>query len=306
LSAPNYLRVHAQVLLSRALIATSFTIGVAITHGLEPLLLTLLRFALASVLFAPYVFWRHKVAWPSLRAWLGYSAISACMVIFFWCMFEALRLTSALNAAAIHTLVPGLSAIYAAWLLAERLQRHQLVALAVGLIGALWVVFRGESSRLLGLEIGAGDLIFLLGCLAMGLYTPLTRKCYQGEPVAVMTFWVLVTGTGWLLLINNVAVWEMNWASVEPRVYAGVLYLAVFTTVVTFFIQQHGAVHIGPTHTAAYTYLTPLMVVLIEWFSGDGLPSMRTLFGVVVILAAIVVVQLSDGRRPTASTSRGT
>jgi drug/metabolite transporter (DMT)-like permease len=303
LSAPNLLRVHAQVLLSRVLIATSFTVGVAITHGLEPSLLILLRFAIASVLFAPYVIWRHGFAWPERGAWFGYFAISASIVLFFWLMFEALRLTSALNTAAIHTIVPGLSAIYAAWLIGERLRRYQLVALVVGLVGALWVVFRGEPARLLGLEIGAGDLIFVVGCLAMGLYTPLVRKFHRGEPVAVMTFWVLVTGTVWLLLLNNVAVWRTDWASVEPRVYAGILYLAVFTTLLTFFILQHAAVHIGPTRAAAYTYLTPLIVVLLEWFSGDDLPTMRTLLGVVVILAATVVVQLSDGRAPPSSGS---
>ena len=62
------MRVHGQVLLARALVATSFPVGAAITHGLPPELLTLVRFALATLLFAPYVAWRHGIAIPSAKA----------------------------------------------------------------------------------------------------------------------------------------------------------------------------------------------------------------------------------------------
>jgi len=284
-------RVHAQVLLSRALIATSFTVGAAITHGLEPSLLILLRFAIATALFAPFVWWRHGLALPTLKALLGYSAISASILGFFWCMFTALRHTEALNAAAIHTLVPGISAAYAVVLAREKLKRNQLIALAVGLVGALWVVFRGDPQRLLALEIGIGDVIFFVGCLSMGLYTPLISRFHRGESAAVMSFWVLATGTLWLVLLNNNAIWQTDWASVDSQVYAGIAYLAVFTTLLTFFIQQHATVRLGPTRVAAYNYLTPLLVVAVETIGGKGLPGVSTLIGVLIIVMATVVVQ---------------
>ncbi|MFT5390629.1 MAG: drug/metabolite transporter (DMT)-like permease [Gammaproteobacteria bacterium] len=290
----NALQVHCQVLLSRVLVATSFTVGAAITHGLEPAALTLLRFALASVLFAPYVYWRHGLRLPGGRAMLGYAAISASIVGFFWLMFEALRHTSALNGAAIHTLVPGLSALYAFWLVGEKLRRGQVFALALGLVGALWVVFRGDVGRALALEIGIGDVLFFLGCLSMGLYTPLVGRFHRGEPAAVMSFWVLVCGTLWLLLLTNVRLFEVDWANVPGRVYGGVAYLAVFTTLLTFFIQQHATVRLGPTRVAAYSYLTPLLVVCVEWALGHGLPNASTFLGIFVIITAIFWVQRSN------------
>lgn len=54
-SGPPLWRVHCQVLASRALVATSFVVGAGITHGLAPESLTLLRFLLATALFAPVV-----------------------------------------------------------------------------------------------------------------------------------------------------------------------------------------------------------------------------------------------------------
>jgi drug/metabolite transporter (DMT)-like permease len=288
---PGVARVHGQMILARALIAVSFPVGVAITHGLEPELLILARFALATLLFAPYVVWRHGLALPTPKALLGYAAISACLVIFFWCMFEALRHTSALNAGAIFTLVPGLSALYAWVLVRERLGRHRLVALGCGLAGALWVVFRGDPERLLALDLNRGDLIFAAGSLALALNMPLVRRLHRDEPTAVMTFWVLAMSTLWLVLLNNAAIWQTDWAAVDGSVYAGIAYLAVFTTIVTFFIQQHATLNIGPTRVTSYSYLNPALVVLVEWLAGHGLPSPITLPGVIIILAATVVLQ---------------
>ncbi len=284
-------RVHGQMLVSRMLVAAAFPIGAAITHGLEPEQLTLVRFVLASALFAPYVILRHGLVLPPLRSLAGYAAIAACVVTFFYCMFAALRQTTALNAGAIYTLVPGFAAIYATFLVRERLGRHRLFALGFGLVGALWVVFRGEPDRLLSFAFNGGDLIFFGGCLAMGLYMPLVKRFHRGEPAAVMTFWVLLLGTGWLGLLNNTAIWRTDWLAVDPTVYAGIAYLAVFTTIFTFFVQQHATVHIGPTRVTAYSYLNPALVIVVEWVAGLGLPEPAVLPGVLIILAAIVVLQ---------------
>ena len=284
-------RVHAQLLLARSLVATSFIVGALITHGLAPERLTLVRFALATLVFAPYIVWRHGWSIPSPRQFAGYAAISACLVVFFWCMFEALRLTSSLNAAALFTMMPCVSALYAAVLVRERLGGLRLTALMLGAVGALWVIFRGDMQLLLGLAFNRGDLIFLGGVCAMALYTPLVRRFSRGEPAAVMSFWVLATGTVWLLLLNNRAVFETDWIAVDWDVYAGIAYLAIFPTIISFFIIQHATLRLGPTRVMAYGYLTPALVVGIEWALGRGLPDPILLPGVAIIVAAMFVIQ---------------
>ena len=102
---------------------------------------------------------------------------------------------------------------------------------------------------------------------------------------------MLALGTLWLVLLNNTAIWQTDWAAVDRGVFAGIAYLAVFTTIVSFFIQQHATLHIGPTRVTSYSYLNPALVVLVEWIAGKGLPSPITLPGVIIILAATLVLQ---------------
>jgi len=291
---------HGLMVLAVAIVASSFPVGAAITHGLDPAPLTLLRFALAALLFAPIVYFRHGLGWPTVRALAHYALLSACLVGFFWSMFLSLRYTSALNTGALFTLVPGLSSIFGAVLAGERLGRHRLAAVGVGMVGALWVVFRGDPERLFALAFNVGDLIFLGGCLLFGVYGPLVKRLHGPAPTAVVTFWVLVTGTVWLALLVNEGIWETDWRAVDLSVFIGIGYLAVFSTIVSFFLFQHSTMRIGPTRVLAYTFLIPGLVLVIDWAAGNGLPPPMTLPGIAIVVAAMVVLQHGAGREGAA------
>ncbi|MFV0436352.1 MAG: DMT family transporter [Desulfopila sp.] len=293
---PPRLLVHLLMLLAAVLVSTSFTVGAAVTAALDPAVLTLIRFIVAALVMAPIVYLRGELhfSWN----FTGRCAIiSGALVIFFWCMFLALRYTSALNTSVIFTLVPPLSGIYAWFLLRERLPRAQLGALFFGMVGALWVISRGDLGLLWAMHWNRGDLIFLAGCLAMGLYAPLIKLFHRGESMLAMSFWVLVTGCGWLLLLGGGRIAAVSWPTIALSTWLAIGYLAVFTTVITFFLTQFCVTFIGPTQVTAYSYLYPTLVLLIELFLGHGLPPPAVLPGVAVVLLAMVVLQFapSDG-----------
>jgi drug/metabolite transporter (DMT)-like permease len=283
--------VHCLMLLSSVIVSSSFTVGEAITHGLEPSVLLLVRYVVAVLCLAPVLLYNHGLSIPTVKQLGGYSLISASTVGFFWCMFESLRYTNALSTSVIFTLVPGISGIYSAIFLKERLGRGRLWALFFGMVGALWVIFRGDLNRLLGLEVNHGDLLFLAGCFMMAAYTPLVKKLHHHESMMVMTFWVLVTGTGWLLLLSFAGLGAVDWQGVETRVWAGIVYLAVFSTIITFYLTHISILYLGPTRVMAYSYFYPAFVLIINWGLGKGLPPAIILPGVAVVTLATVVLQ---------------
>ena len=280
--------------LCAVLVSGSFPVGAAISRDLDPAVLTLIRFALASVVFAPLIWFRYTLV-VSFGALARYSLISASLVIFFWCMFLSLRYTTALNTSAIFTLVPGLAGIYAMVLNRERLGRARLIALFLGIAGALWIIFRGDAGLLVEFSWNKGDLIFGVGCLFLGLYTPLVRLFYRGEPMLQMAFWIMVTGTFWLLLLAGPKLIYVSWPDVSLRVWVGIGYLAVFSTVVTFFFTQYAILFLGPTRVAAYSYLYPGLVLVLDLLFGGAWPGVKILPGIVIVLVAMIVVQQMEG-----------
>ncbi|MCA0930031.1 DMT family transporter [Ruegeria profundi] len=297
------LPVHGLMLVATFLVATSFPVASAITAGLDSVVLTLIRFTLATLLFAPLVVWRYGLVLPTLRDLLRYGVLSLLMVAFFWCMFAALRTTTPLNTAAIFALHPIITATMAAILLREKMSLSARVALPIGAVGAIWVIFRGDPHAFLALEVGQGDLVFLAGTFALAAYSTLVKVLHRGEPMARMTFWILATGAVWLLLLSLPRLAEVQWSSIPTQVFTGIAYLSVFTTIVTFFILQWSTTRIGPTRVASYTFLNPALVLFIGLALGENLPPMATWPGVMLAIVATLVLQAnlkarSDDAKP--------
>jgi drug/metabolite transporter (DMT)-like permease len=187
--------------------------------------------------------------------------------------------------------VPSISGVYALFITGERLGRERQLALLCGMVGVIWVIFRGEPAQLLAMEWNKGDLIFFAGCFAMGLYTPLIKLVHRGESMAVVTFWVLVTGSLWLFLFVGIRLPAVAWSTIPAFAWLGIGYLAIFTTIITFFLTQYAVPYLGPTRVMAYSYLYPGLVLLIDLGLGHGLPPLRVVPGVVVVLAAMFILQ---------------
>lgn len=279
------------MLLAAGLVSTSFTVGKAIAAGMDPAILTLIRFMVAALLFLPFIRYQYGLQLPAGKTLFRYSIISFALTGFFWLMFLSLRTTTALNTGVIFTLVPGISSLYSAILLRERLGRYRLLAMVPATVGAIWVLFRGSLERLLAFDLNPGDLIFFCGCLLMAFYTPLVKLLHRGENMAVMTFWILVTGSGWLLLFSGHRLTGVPWSDINIQVWAGIVYLAVFCTIITFFLSQLATLYLGPTRVMAYSYLYPPFILILDWIFGKQLPPLQVLPGVALIIIAMFIVQ---------------
>jgi drug/metabolite transporter (DMT)-like permease len=282
-------RIHLLLLFSTTLVSTSFIVAEIITDTLDPIALTLVRFLMAVIFLLPVISIRHGLA-VTIGSLGRYAAISACLVLFFWAMFLSLRYTSPLNISVLFTLVPALSAMYATMINRERISVSLLLALVIGLVGAVWVIFQGDLQRFRELAWNRGDLIFFGGCLAMALYTPLVKLLHRQEPMEVMTFWVLVTGCLWLLPGTVQILLRTSLTTIPPSTWLWIVYLALFSTVISFYCTQYATRIIGPTRTIAYSYLYPLLVMVLNYILGRGWPPLQVIPGIILTLAAMLLL----------------
>lgn len=289
---------HLVMLLNILLVSTSFPVAADITHAIEPAALNCLRFALATIVFAVLVTLRGGWRRPGRRDWLRYFLLAGSLVGFFVAMFEALRLTSAVNTSSLFTLVPLFSAAIAWPLLGQRATPHLLAFMLLAAFGALWVVFNGSIANAMALRFGQGDLIFLAGCFSLAVFSPLTRWLDVGESLLLQTFWTLLVGTMMLAVIGASDLASLNWQAVTRETWSGIAYLAVFTTAVTFYLVKYASLRLPAAKVMSYNYLTPSFVVLFEVFDSGSLPGATVLIGIGITALATVFVQFST----TAST----
>ncbi len=284
------LRGHGAMLLFSLLVAGSFSLGAMVAGEIAPAALNALRFAIAGAIVGALAALRGDLAPRHFRAPWRFLVLGGLFVAYFVFMFEGLKTAAPVSAAAVFTLTPFMAALFGWGLVGQTPPPRLLAALGLGAGGALWVIFRGDPAALLRLAIGRGELIYLVGCAFHALYTPMVRRLNRGEPATAFTFGTILGGLLVLVLWGWSDLWRTAWSALPPIVWIAVLYLAVFASSATFLLLQFATLRLPSSKVMAYTYLTPVWVLVWEFALGHALPPARVALGVVLTLAALALL----------------
>lgn len=279
------------------LIAVAFFIGSRAAPYIGPGALNAVRFLIGSVivgsiafvmtppgsraaLFKPVAFWRFLV-------------LGGCMSIYFIAMFMALKVTSSVSTGAVLTLMPLMSAGLAFLINGQRSSVVLLTSLVVAAAGAIWVIFRGDIHAILAFNIGKGEAIFFVGCLAHATHNVFVRRFNRGESTLYFTFWTAVAAFICLTVYSAPELLRTHWTALPPIVWGTILYLATATTAGAMFLLQYSMLRIPPAKANAYMLLTPSYVIIMEGFAGAGWASPAVMAGALVTVAGLVILILS-------------
>lgn len=281
-----------------ALIAGSFSLGVLIAPMADPAALSALRFVLAAAVIAAAAFATTSPRPSALTSPWRYLLLGGLLAIYFVLMFEGLKTADAVSAAAVLTLTPAMAAGFGWLLLRQRLTRRIALALAIGALGALWVIFRGDPRAALGFQVGPGEAIYFFGCVAHAAYTPMVRRLNRGEPALVFTFGTLLAGSALLLLWGLAAIRQTDWTALPPLFWWVMAYLVICATAMSFVLLQFASLRLPASKVMAYTYLVPSWVILWQTVLGAPQPAELVLVGVgLTALALILLLETGDAGR---------
>jgi drug/metabolite transporter (DMT)-like permease len=243
--------------------------------------------------------WPHlKKDWPVLRAHWKIMLILAATGIaaFNTAAYIGLSGTSALNVLLLQSCLPLVVAIWAFALFRERPSAWQLVAVVLSLAGVAFVAAHGSFDALLGLRFRHADLWILASVVIYGVYVVLLRRRPDVHPLSFMQ---VAMGLG-ALMVAPLYLWEIahgermtdDWWN-----YAGIIFMAVFPSFVSYLFFNRGVQLIGATRAGQSTHLIPIfgsfMAVLLL---GEAI-RLYHLAGVVLIGAGIVLAQLKAPAR---------
>ena len=288
---------HGAMLLFSALVAGSFSLGHMIANEITPAALTALRFVIAAMILGVLVWRTCGVSRDDLAALWRYLLLGGLMGAYFILMFEGLKTASAVSVSAVFTLTPVLSAVFGYILLSQLVTSRIVVALGIGAVGALWVIFRADFDLILALDIGRGEGIYFLGCVAHAIYTPLVRKLNRGQSPIVFTFGTLLGALVLVLIYGFGDLVAMDYAGLRPIVWGTLIYLGVLASALSFLLIQYSTLHLPSSKVMAYTYLTPSWVILWELALRHPLPPLMVWLGVVATILALCLLLRDESSR---------
>ena len=288
-------RGHLAMLGFSALVAGSFSLGAIVANDIAPQAITAARFTLATIVMGMVAFLQGGIRRAYLQAPWRYFVLGALFSLYFVLMFEGLKTANPVSAAAVFTLMPLMSALFGWWLLRQVTTRRMALALGIAACGALWVIFRGDLAAVRSLDIGRGEMIYFIGCIAHALYIPMVRKLNRGEGAAVFTFGMLVAGSITLGIVGFVDIRATDWTALPGMVWITIGYLTLFSTAASFFLLQYASLCLPSAKVMAYSYLTPAWVMLWEIGFGSLLPPTPVLFGIGATVIALLMLLRKEG-----------
>lgn len=249
------------LLLWVSLMASSFVVSEQLIPFANSIASTSLRFLLATILMLPFI---GKVSIEQLnyKLFFHYSVISLFLVLFFIGLFEALKTTTAMRTSVIYTLLPLISVIITYSALKIVTPNRQIAGFVLGTLGAIWVLLAFSQENVVFSEWRFGDSIFLASCFCLALHAIFIKKWATDVSPILGAFYIMLLGSimllPFLLLFGDLD--SIAWQ--QTAFWQTLLYLTVFTTIATFFLQQHLLKKVGPNRLLSFTYLIPSLVVI--------------------------------------------
>lgn len=277
--------------------SSAFTVGKFAITAAPPLWFLTIRFGLAFLLMAAVIFALRK-PFPETKRdwwtaiWLGILNNAAYLGL----AFVAFKTTSSSMVALIASLMPLVTAALAWPILKERLTVLKLVGLALGTIGA-WYILANRLEGGLNIDDPFGFIISFIGmiCLAIGTVLYKARGAHA-DPLAMNAIQALSASVVLLpvaFLLEDPGEIVFGWTLAWTLAYTAIL--MTFGALMLWFALIRAA---GAANASAFHFLNPGLSMLIAW-SVIAEPILNTdLVGLIPVAVGILLVNWPAKRKP--------
>jgi drug/metabolite transporter (DMT)-like permease len=266
------------------------------TRALAPLAFNGIRVALAAVALAilavgvrSRVPIRRRDAFALLG--LGVMGNGLYQILF----IEGIARTRAGNVALVMAAGPAFVALIGRALGVERVSRRGWAGIALSLAGiALITVSADAPSRAapgVGAATVAGNLLVLAGSLCWSLFTVLLKPYTNRVDTLRVGAFTMAGGAVPLILFALPALAAADWRHVPPAAWGAVLYSGLGALVVAYLFWYRGVRVLGPTRTAMYANVQPVIALLVAWGLLHEVPTLWQWAGTAIIVAGVLMTR---------------
>lgn len=270
----------------------------AVDH-VSPMTLVFLRWVMAVLILLPVGLPTFREDWPELRRhWLLLAGLGACgFTIFNVIFYTALNYTTAINVSIEQAAIPIVIILVNFALFRLRVQRLQIVGVALTIIGVALTASHGDLSQLAKLDLNFGDAIMLIAVLCYSLYSVGLRL----KPAIRWQSLMLALSLAALLTSVPFFVWEVMAGKVivpDARGWAITLYTALGASVVSQIFYIRGNELIGANRAGLFINLVPIFGTLLSVLIVGERFELYQGLALVLVLGGIALAEYS-GRRAT-------
>lgn len=284
-------RTDALLLLMTTIWAVNFSITKYATAAFEPRAFAGLRVALAAAVLVALTL-AARTPLPPRRVLLKLLAIGVIGHGVYQVLFiEGLSRTRAGNAALIIAATPAVIALAGRYSRIEHVRGRTVAGLALSFAGVGAIVF-GSATSAVGDSSLMGTILICVGVLCWtGFTLALQPYAMTMNPLMLATT-TIIGGLIPLLVFSAPALARVRWETIPIEIWPAIFYSSVMAMVVAYLFWYRGVRVLGPTRTAVYANVQPIIALLVAWFTLGEVPTMLQGIGAVTIVSGVFFTRM--------------
>jgi len=268
----------------------NFVLGRFVSIEIEPMQLALFRWSLVLFLLLPYIFMHQKVIFTAIKnnfiillvlSFLGVTGFNTIL-------YFGLKETTATNSLLINSSIPIMIIVLNTLFTKETITFKQIVGVFLSTLGVIFLVIKGEVSNIVNFEFNKGDFWVILSSLTWASYCILVK--YKPSKLKAFEFISIITLLGWFMLVIIYFVMGNSLSfDFSSKVYSSVLYMAIFPSLLSYYLWNRGIMEIGANRTGQLTHLMPISGSMLAYtFLGESLERYH-IYGIIFIAVGIYI-----------------
>lgn len=277
---------HLAMVIATFIFGANYVVGRAVAGEVPPYTVGFVRWFVALVLILPFTLRHVKADWRTITA--GWRPLTACGFLMPFMgagiTYVALTKTVAVNAGIVQTSLPIFTLILSWILLGDRITARQAIGTVLAIVGVLGIVARGDPAVLASLEINTGDLILIVCNLGLAAYGVMIKKVPSGlHPLSILTV-VFAVGAICHVPFAGYEVFSGQWPTGSTVSILGLVFVALFPSVVAIFCWNRAIDCFGPGKAGMYMNLVPVFAAALAVpFLGETLELFHVIGGLLIV-----------------------
>ena len=203
---------------------------------------------------------------------------------------HGLARTRAGNAALIIGAAPAFIALAARFRGMERVKGMTLVGIGLSVLGVAFVII-GSAGSSTGSATLLGTVLVFCGVLCWSAFTIGLQPYATRIKVFQLSATTMVGGAIPLLIASAPYLWSMNWGAVGMGGWLALLYSSVVSMGIAYYFWYRGLRVLGPTRTAVYANLQPIIALIVAWIFLSETPTIFQGVGAATIVAGVFLTR---------------
>lgn len=198
--------------------------------------------------------------------------------------------TRAGNAALIIASAPAFIALIARARGMERVRALTLVGIALSVAG-VGLVMVGSATSSSGQATLLGTVLVFFGVLCWSVYTIGLQPYTTRVDIMQLSAVTMAGGAVPLLIASTPALIRTNWSTIGLGGWLALFYSSIISMGVAYFFWYRGLRVLGPTRTAVYANLQPIVALLVAWPLLNETPTIFQGVGAATIIAGVFLTR---------------